>query len=96
MLFIGLFRSARRLGKLIFASGVGDRTRAGRLDVVMVVVIICYLEPALPDWGSTRSSMTLKSQLKQSPEVEVHRAKEAIDRMAASPPAGQEGDVPSP
>ena len=97
LLFIGLFRSARRLGKLIFASGVGDRIRAGRLDVVMVVVIIiCYLAPALPDWGSTRSSMTLKSQLKQSPEVEVHRAKEAIDRMAASPPAGQEGDIPSP
>ena len=85
-LFVKLFRSARRLGNLMLAAGPGDRTCADRWDAAMVaVVIVCYLAPALPAWDSVRSSMSLKKQLKQAPEVKVYRVKEAIDCMAESP-----------
>ena len=85
-LFVKLFRSARRLGQLMLAAGLGDRTRADRWDAAMVAVaIVCYMAPALPAWDSVRSSMSLKKQLKQAPEVKVYRVKEAIDCMAGSP-----------
>ena len=85
-LFVKLFRSARRLGNLMLAAGLGDRPRADRWDAAMVAVaIVCYLAPALPAWDSVQSSITLKKQLKQAPEVKVYRLKEAIDCMAGSP-----------
>ncbi|WP_347712399.1 hypothetical protein [uncultured Fretibacterium sp.] len=85
-LFVKLFRSARRLGNLMLAAGLGDRPRADRWDAAMVAVAVaCYLAPALPAWDSVRSSMSLKKQLKQAPEVKVYRVKEAIDCMAGSP-----------
>nr|WP_314719233.1 hypothetical protein [uncultured Fretibacterium sp.] len=85
-LFVKLFRSSRRLGQLMLAAGPGDRTRADRWDAAMVAVaIVCYLAPALPAWDSIQSSITLKRELKQAPEVKVYRVKEAIDCMAGSP-----------
>ena len=85
-LFVKLFRSSRRLGQLMLAAGPGDRTRADRWDAAMVAVaIVCYMAPALPAWDSIQSSMSLKKQLKQAPEVKVYRVKEAIDCMAGSP-----------
>ena len=85
-LFVKLFRSARRLGNLMLAAGFRDRLRADRWDAAMVAAaIVCYLAPALPAWDSVRSSMSLKKQLKQAPEVKVYRVKEAIDCMAGSP-----------
>ena len=85
-LFVKLFRSARRLGNLMLAAGLGDRPRADRWAAAMVAAaIVCYLAPALPAWDSIQSSMSLKKQLKQAPEVKVYRVKEAIDCMAGSP-----------
>ena len=85
-LFVKLFRSARRLGNLMLAAGPGDRPRTDRWDAAMVAAaIVCYLAPALPAWDSIQSSMSLKKQLKQAPEVKVYRLKEAIDCMAGSP-----------
>ena len=85
-LFVKLFRSARRLGNLMLAAGLGDRPRADRWDAAMVAAaIVCYLASALPAWDSIQSSMSLKKQLKQAPEVKVYRLKEAIDCMAGSP-----------
>ena len=85
-LFVKLFRSARRLGNLMLAAGFRDRLRADRWDAAMVAAaIVCYLAPALPAWDSVRSSMSLKKQLKQAPEVKVYRVKEAIDCIAGSP-----------
>nr|WP_315102885.1 hypothetical protein [uncultured Fretibacterium sp.] len=85
-LFVKLFRSAHRLGNLMLAAGLGDRTRSDRMDAVMVAVaVVCYLAPALPAWDSIQSSMTLKRELRQAPEVKVYRVKEAIDCMAGSP-----------
>ena len=85
-LFVKLFRSARRLDNLMLAAGPGDRTRADRWDVAMVAVaVVCYMAPAIPAWDSVQSSMRLKRELKQAPEVKVYRVKEAIDCMAGSP-----------
>ena len=85
-LFVKLFRSSRRLGQLMLAAGPGDRTRADRWDAVMVAAaVVCYMAPAIPAWDLVRSSMSLKKQLKQAPEVKVYRVKEAIDCMAGSP-----------
>ena len=86
-LFVKLFRSARRLGQLMAAVGeLSGSSRADRWDAAMVAVAIaCYLAPAIPAWDSVRSSMSLKKQLKQAPEVKVYRVKEAIDCMAGSP-----------
>ena len=87
VLFVKLFRSARRLGQLMAAvGGASGNFRATCLDAVTVVVAIaCYLAPALPAWDSIQSSMTLKRELRQAPEVKVYRVKEAIDCMAGSP-----------
>ena len=85
-LFVKLFRSARRLGNLMLAAGPGDRTRADRWDAAMVAVaVVCYMAPAIPAWDSIQSSMTLKRELKQAPEVKIYRVKEAIDCMAGTP-----------
>ena len=85
-LFVKLFRSARRLGNLMLAAGPGDRTRADRWDVAMVAVaVVCYMAPAIPAWDSIQSSMTLKRELKQAPEVKIYRVREAIDCMAGTP-----------
>mgnify|MGYP000559377793 FL=1 len=87
LLFLVLFRSARRLGQLMAAVGeLSGSSRADRWDAAMVAVaIVCYMAPALPSWDSIQSSMTLKRELKQASEVKVYRVKEAIDCMAGSP-----------
>ena len=87
VLFVKLFRSARRLGQLMAAVGeLRGSSRADRWDAAMVAVaIVCYLAPAFPAWDSVQSSMRLKRELKQAPEVKVYRVKEAIDCMAGSP-----------
>ena len=87
VLFVKLFRSARRLGQLMVAvGGASGNFRATCLDAVTVVVaIVCYLAPALPTWESVQSSMNLRKDLNQAPNVKTYRVKEAIDCMAGSP-----------
>ena len=83
VLFVKLFRSARRLGQLMTAAGGAC---SASLDAVMVVVaVVCYLAPALPAWDSLQSSMNLRKELNQAPNVKTYRVKEAIDCMAGSP-----------
>ena len=50
LLFLVLFRSARRLGQLMAAVGeLSGSSRADRWDAAMVAVaIVCYMAPALP------------------------------------------------
>ena len=87
VLFVKLFRSARRLGQLMAAvGGASGNFRAACLDAVMVVVsIVCYLAPALPAWDSVQSSRNLREELNQAPEVKIYRVKEVINCMAGSP-----------
>ena len=87
VLFIKLFRSARRLGQLMTAvGGASGNFRAACLDAVTVVVAIaCYLAPALPAWDSMQSSRNLREELNQAPEVKIYRVKEVINCMAGSP-----------
>ena len=87
VLFVKLFRSARRLGQLMAAvGGASGNFRAACLDAVMVVVaIVCYLAPALPAWDSLQSSMNLRKDLNQALKVKTYRVGEAIDCMAGSP-----------
>ena len=87
VLFVKLFRSARRLGQLMAAvGGASGNFRATCLDAVMVVVaIVCYLAPALPTWDSMQSSMNLRKDLNQALKVKTYRVGEAIDYMAGSP-----------
>ena len=87
VLFVKLFRSARRLGQLMAAvGGASGNFRAACLDAVMVVVaIVCYLAPALPTWDSLQSSMNLRKDLNQALKVKTYRVGEAIDCMAGSP-----------
>ena len=87
VLFVKLFRSARRLGQLMAAvGGASGNFRAACLDAVMVVVaIVCYLAPVLPAWDSMQSSRNLRKELNQAPEVKIYRVKEVIDCMAGSP-----------
>ena len=90
VLFVKLFRSARRLGQLMAAvGGASGNFRAACLDAVMVVVaIVCYLAPALPTWDSLQSSMNLRKDLNQALKVKTYRVGEAIDCMAGSPDGG--------
>ena len=78
VLFVKLFRSARRLGQLMTAAGGAC---SASLDAMMVVVaVVCYLAPALPAWDSI--------QFSQAPNVKTSRVGEAIDCMAGSPDGG--------